>query len=73
MSAWNPIETCPIKPFNQDDWFKPASDRVLLWNGFYEVIGSYGYTSRGKGRWQDWHGITNPTHWMPLPGAPEAA
>jgi len=67
---WQPIETCPIKPFNRETWYVAASDRVLLWNGHCCVIGRYGYTQKGNGRWRDWNGAVHPTHWMPLPGDP---
>ena len=71
-SDWLPIETAPIKPFDKDNWSMATSPHVLLWNGHFCVIGVYAYTRKGKGRWQDWHANTSPTHWMPLPDGPEA-
>lgn len=70
MSEWQPIETAPIEAFNKAEWFCAHSPRVLLWSGVAE-IGAYGYTERGKGRWQSWRGNINPTHWMPLPEPPK--
>ena len=70
MSEWQPIETAPIEPFNKDKWFMAHSPRLLLWKG-HVVIGSYNYTERGKGRWQDNYGNCEPTHWMPLPDEPK--
>lgn len=65
---WQPIETAPIQAFNQEKWFV-SGESLLLWTN-YAVIGNYGYTERGKGRWQAYGRIINPTHWMPLPAAP---
>ncbi len=66
---WQPIETAPLYPFAKETWFKNGP-RYLLWTGGV-TIGSYGYTERGKGRWQDHMGNINPTHWMPLPEPPK--
>ena len=68
MSEWQPIETAPIQAFDPKEWFM-SGQRVLLWHGGVS-IGSYSYTKRGKGRWQNWSGTINPTHWMPLPPPP---
>ena len=38
-----------------------GNERVLLYHGNYTRIGCFG----------DWTGIEPPTHWMPLPDAPE--
>lgn len=73
MSAWQTIETAPIQPFNEKEWYSSASPHVLLWTGYCCVIGRYSYTQKGKGRWVCWRGNVTPTHWMPLPGAPGAA
>ena len=73
MSEWKPIETAPIEPFDAKRWYMTASPYVLVWCGHYVRIASYGYTRRGKGRWQDYHGNIAPTHWMPLPEAPAAS
>ena len=67
---WQPIETAPIKDFDKKMWFRPHSERMLLWDRF-AVIGSYNFTEKGKGRWQTQHGNITPTHWMPLPPAPQ--
>lgn len=67
---WQPIETCPIKPFDQEKWYMAHSERVLLFAG-YPVIGQYGFTEKGKGRWKDHYGNIKPTHWMPLPAPPK--
>jgi hypothetical protein len=69
MSEWQPIETAPFFAFNKETWYKNGP-RYLLFAG-YEVIGSYGYTEKGKGRWQADGRIINPTHWMPLPERPQ--
>lgn len=68
---WKTIDSAPIDPFNADKWFMPHSPRLLLWLGNAAVIGNYGFTRKGKGRWSDWHGIINPTHWMELPEPPK--
>lgn len=67
---WQPIETAPIKPFDKEKWHTRASERVLLYRSRI-TIGSYGYTEKGKGRWQDHNGNLTPTHWMPLPEPPQ--
>jgi len=66
---WESIETAPIQPFNQKEWFK-SGERLLLWTGNYAVIGQYGYTERGIGRWQTSGRNFIPTHWQPLPTPP---
>jgi hypothetical protein len=67
---WQPIETAPIKPFDKEQWFMRHSERVLLFCS-YPVLGTYGFTKRGKSRWtDDGNRIVNPTHWMPLPPPP---
>ena len=69
---WQPIETAPAYPFVKERWFVDGP-RYLLSTGSSVFIGQYGYTERGKGRWQDYYGrICQPTHWMPLPAAPTA-
>lgn len=57
--GWQPIETAP----------KDGKAEVLTWDGFCIRVAVYG--------WEDkWHTIGMPshvpTHWMPLPSAPEA-
>ena len=69
---WQPIETFPLPEFVAKDWHKPGP-RVLLWINRYAIIGSYGYTQRGKGRWQEYGRTCVPTHWMPLPSAPDTS
>lgn len=66
--AWQPIETVPEFPFVKETWYR-SGPSYLLWT-HYPVIGCYGYTQRGKGRWQAYGRIIEPTHWMPLPDAP---
>ena len=69
---WQPIETAPVYPFVKERWYVDGP-RYLLSTGSSVFIGQYGYTERGKGRWQDHYGrICQPTHWMPLPAAPTA-
>ena len=69
---WQPIETAPAYPFVKERWYVDGP-RYLLSTGSSVFIGQYGYTERGKGRWQDHYGrICQPTHWMPLPAAPTA-
>ena len=73
MSAWQPIETAPIKPFDEANWYISHSPYLLLWTESGAVIGSYSFTTKkGKGRWRTWGGTIVPTHWMPLPAAPVA-
>jgi hypothetical protein len=73
MSEWQPIETAPPFPFNQERWFHNGP-RMLLCSGRVVFIGSYGYTQKGKGRWQNEHGRNcYPTAWMPLPAPLESA
>ena len=67
---WKAIETAPIEPFNKEKWFMSHTPSLLLWNGYYCEIGTYGYTQRGKGRWLVDGRVFHPTHWMPLPDAP---
>ena len=70
--GWQPIETAPAYPFVKERWYVDGP-RYLLSTGSSVFIGQYGYTERGKGRWQDHYGrICQPTHWMPLPAAPTA-
>lgn len=66
---WKPIETAPIPPFDKEKWYT-SGPSYLLWTR-YPVIGNYGYTERGKGRWQAYGRNIEPTHWMPLPAAPD--
>lgn len=69
---WQPIETAPAYPFVKERWYVDGP-RYLLSTGSSVFIGQYGYTERGKGRWQDHYGrVCQPTHWMPLPAAPTA-
>ena len=69
---WQPIETAPAYPFVKERWYVDGP-RYLLSTGSSVFIGQYGYTERGKGRWQDHYGrICQPTHWMPLHAAPTA-
>lgn len=73
MFDWQPIETAPIEPFDAERWYMSASPNLLVWTSLGTRIASYGYTRQGKGRWRDYHGNIEPTHWMPLPEAPEAS
>jgi hypothetical protein len=68
---WQPIETAPIETFNKERWFMAHSEPLLLWLGGYITLGSYHYTERGKGRWQNHLGNCKPSHWMPLPPPPK--
>lgn len=71
-SKWQPIATAPIEPFDKERWYMKHSPYLLLWNGGGISIGSYGYTQRGKGKWESNGRIYCPTHWMPLPTPPDA-
>lgn len=67
--TWQPIETYPVPPFTADKWFMNG-DRCLIAIGYVDM-GSYGFTQKGKGRWQNTLGHNcAPTHWMPLPDKP---
>lgn len=66
---WQPIETAPEYKFDPNRWYMNGP-HYLLWVGFV-TIGSYGYTQKGKGRWQNHNGNIIPTHWMPLPPPPK--
>jgi hypothetical protein len=69
-AGWRPIETAPPFAFVPEKWFIDGP-RYLLAERSRVFIGHYGYTQRGKGRWQDFVGRNvEPTHWMPLPAAP---
>ena len=71
-TEWQPIEAAPAYPFAKERWYVDGP-RYLLSTGSSVFIGQYGYTERGKGRWQDHYGrICQPTHWMLLPAAPTA-
>ena len=72
MSKWEPIDTCPIQPFNVDRWYV-SGQMVLVFAGGCVSIAQYGYTRKGKGRWKNWLGVCEPTHWMPLPEPPADA
>lgn len=71
LAGWLPIETAPITPFEKETWYRNVC-RVVVWGGNYVDIGIYGYTERGKGRWQSatLNYIIKPTHWMPMPAGP---
>lgn len=72
MGEWKPIEKLDIPPFDTGEWYRDVA-RVLVVCGEYSwvQIATYGYTQKGKGRWQDQHGrICHPTHYMPLPDPP---
>lgn len=70
MPQWRPIETFPIHEFNPELWFRDGKS-YLLWCDRHTVIGRYGYTRRGKGRFLGPYGAINPTHWVPLPEPPK--
>jgi len=71
MSEWKPISEAPEYPFVQKNWYMNGP-RMLLVERTKVFIGSYGYTERGKGRWQDEYGRNcHPLYWMPLPPPPE--
>lgn len=72
QSAWRPISEVPVRPFDKDKWYLNALRCLgnVSVNGYVDII-SYGYTERGKGRWQDSNGrICIPTHFQPLPLPP---
>jgi len=69
MSEWQPIETFPIHTFDKETWYKDGHS-YLFWTG-HVVIGAYGYTQKGKGRFRSWYGNILPSYWMPLPESPK--
>jgi hypothetical protein len=72
MSDWQPIDTAPVSPFDEAEWFMDASPSYIVFDKWVQLA-RYSYTKRGKGRWRDNTGrIVNPTHWMPTPPNPEA-
>lgn len=72
MSEWQPIESAPIQPFVKEDWFLSGKRILACQKSRFTFIASYGYTSKGKGRWIDHNGrVCTPTHWMPLPEPPK--
>lgn len=69
---WQPIATAPIPVFDEATWFT-CCFRCLIYRPNYVDVGTYSYTNKGKGRWMGSSGyVTNPTHWIPLPDAPNA-
>jgi hypothetical protein len=69
--AWQPIETAPIRPFDEEQWYRAATERLLLWCGSFAEVGQYRYHKSGKrGGWTSGRKL-NPTHWMPLPEVPK--
>ena len=70
MSEWQPIETAPIGTFNPSKWYLDTL-RCLVVSGYVDIA-TYGFTSRGKGRWKNsMDRICYPTHWMLLPEPPK--
>lgn len=65
---WLPIDTFPIHQFDPELWFMDG-ESYLLWCG-HTVIGRYGYTRKGMGRFLGHYGTVTPTHWMHLPEPP---
>lgn len=65
MSEWQPISTAP----------KDASE-VLVWDGPGEAFVAFWHGKREQWLWtiHDLSGdeVLAPTHWMPLPDAPES-
>lgn len=65
MNEWQPIRTAPMD-----------GTAVLLWPGvmtWTEEMGpSVGWFARGLVGWVCGSAWLKPTHWMPLPPAPEA-
>ena len=70
VHAWKPIADAPVSAFDKEKWLTAHSPRLLLWTPNYFVIGEYGYTEKGKGRWQAYGRTISPTHWMMLPERP---
>lgn len=63
MSEWKPIETAP----------KDGTEIVALVSGVPYIVS---WTTHGKQHAEPWwrdregYGLTEPTHWMPLPDPP---
>ena len=81
MSAWKPIETAPK---DRTEILVYAGDRVSEINGAtFRTIGSHKiqiarWSGWGGGVWEPYSGHSGglhpndePTHWMPLPEAPQ--
>ena len=63
---WQPISEAKIAPFDPDSWPFAATPTYLLWSRGHATIGRYGYTQKGKGRWQSIFGICEPTHFCEI-------
>jgi len=66
---WQPIETAP--KYGTDVWlFIPTDEPKQAVGYFDDNGGEYQFWAYREQLVQDVQGLANPTHWMPLPEAP---
>lgn len=79
---WQPIETAPKDGTPILAWNEKYGARETRWELYREGSLAFSWSQEGKGpdgawRWAEpqnnWGSSWAPTHWMPLPAAPDAA